>query len=65
MTVLETLDMSSVSISVLMVEQTGKNESKDEAVRSWARSNHFVPHGRTGMFCNAELWSVASLAIAQ
>ena len=54
--VLRTVDWDAVTFGVLLVEQDGKNTTKDNAVRELLRAKGYEYDGVTGMFCRAEVW---------
>ena len=56
LTVLQTIDFAAVTFGVLMVEQDGKNPTKDEGVRQLLRAKGYSYVTSTGAFCRAEVW---------
>jgi len=61
LTVLQTLDPTAAPsmFGLIMIEQDGRNPTKDSAVRSLMGSWGFQLRGRTGQWCSSELYQKA------
>ena len=57
LTVLSTLDPTAIRIGLIMIEQSGKNETKDRAVRGLMRSWGYELRAKIGVWCANEVWT--------